>query len=44
MSSSALCVPQIEIGMKRGLLNSLLCDNIKSAKVIVQGGGGAPSI
>lgn len=32
-SSTALCMPKIDIEMDRGLLNSLLCDNIKSARV-----------
>lgn len=30
---SALCIPQIDRGVSRGLLNSLLCDNIKSTRV-----------
>lgn len=36
--SSALCIPQIDRGVSRGLLNSLLCDNIKSARVKGEGG------
>lgn len=37
-TSSALCIPQIDRGVSRGLLNSLLCDNIKSARVKGEGG------
>lgn len=36
-SSSALCIPQIDSEMNRGLLKSLLCDNIKSVRVSERG-------
>lgn len=42
--SSALRIPQIDRGVSRGLLNSMLSDNIKSARVKGSWGWGALSI